>query len=243
MAETQQRDEAQPQVKHADQDGARRPRSSGEKKGLAGEKRKLIIESSIKVFADKGYHDTRISDIAKHAGIAYGLVYHYFKNKEEILDTIFLERWDEFIGAVCEIAENRQPVEEKLLSIAAVVLGEHDARPEWVKVLIFEIQRTQRMLTPERVEVVGELFRVIAGILRDGQTNGELRAELDPELACYVFVGAVDIVVTSRVLELIQPDAASGVQSDEGPLWTRHAKTVVDIFMNGMSVPSGVREP
>jgi AcrR family transcriptional regulator len=60
-------------------------------KGL--DKRRLIVDAAIKVFAEKGYHGTRISDIAHHAEIAYGLVYHYFKNKEEILDTISLERW------------------------------------------------------------------------------------------------------------------------------------------------------
>ena len=239
MAETQRSDQAQPQVKRAASSGTRK---SGEKTRSAAEKRQLILESSIKVFADKGYHDTRISDIAKHAGIAYGLVYHYFKNKEEILDTIFFERWDEFIGAVRAIADDGRRVEEKLHSIAAVVLGAYQTRPEWVRVLIFEIQRTQRMLSPERVEVVSELFRVIAGILRDGQTRGELRKELDPELACYVFVGAVDIVVTSRVLELIRPEFASEVPSDEGPIWSRHAKTVVDIFMNGMGTSSDGRQ-
>ena len=95
------------------------------------------------------------------------------------------------------------------------------------------------MLTPERVEVVGELFRVIAGILARGQTKGELRAELDPELACYVFIGGLDIVVTSRVLDLI---SRCGIRAaDEGPMWNRHA-TVVDLFLNGMAT-AGVREP
>ena len=70
--------------------------------------------------------------------------------------------------------------------------------------LIFEIQRTQRFADPERIEVVGELFRLIADILRDGQKRGELREDLDPELACYVFIGGLDIVVTSRVLDLIK---------------------------------------
>jgi AcrR family transcriptional regulator len=67
------------------------PTSEKTLKGL--DKRRLIVDAAIKVFAEKGYHGTRISDIADHAEIAYGLVYHYFKNKEEILDTIFLERW------------------------------------------------------------------------------------------------------------------------------------------------------
>jgi TetR/AcrR family fatty acid metabolism transcriptional regulator len=199
-------------------------------RGRSGaEKRRLIVETAIKVFAEKGYHGTRISDIAKDAEIAYGLVYHYFKNKEEILDTIFFESWGEFINAVRGIKADGRGVADKLLSVAAVILSAHRTRPEWVKELIFEIQRTQRFADPERIEVVGELFRLIADILRDGQKRGELREDLDPELACYVFIGGLDIVVTSRVLDLIK------IEGDEGAYFVRMARTVVDLFLNGMA--------
>jgi TetR/AcrR family fatty acid metabolism transcriptional regulator len=208
---------------------AKKSAGAADKSRSGAEKRRLIVDTAIKVFAEKGYHGTRISDIAKDAEIAYGLVYHYFKNKEEILDTIFLERWGEFISAIRAIAADGRGVEDKLLSIAAVILSAHRTRPEWVKVLIFEIQRTQRFADPERTEVVGELFRVIADILREGQERGELRADLDPDLACYIFVGGLDIVVTSRVLELIK------VEGDEGAYYVRMARTVVDLFINGMS--------
>ncbi len=210
---------------------------AADKSRSGAEKRRLIIESAINVFAEKGYHGTRISDIAKHAEIAYGLVYHYFKNKEEILDTIFLERWGEFISAMRAIAADGRGVEDKLLSIAAVILSAHRTRPEWVKVLIFEIQRTQRFADPERMEVVGELFRVIADILREGQARGELRCDLEPDLACYIFIGGLDIVVTSRVLELIE------IEGDEGAYYVRMARTVVDLFINGMSAVRQGSEP
>ena len=101
----------------------------GERRGTSGEKRKLILDTAIRVFAEKGYPDTRISDIAKRAEIAYGLVYHYFKNKEEILDTIFFERWGEFIEEVRAIAGDDGPVEDKLLSIAEVILSAQRSRP------------------------------------------------------------------------------------------------------------------
>jgi TetR/AcrR family transcriptional regulator, fatty acid metabolism regulator protein len=215
-----------------DEARSRQKKPTTEKGRSGAEKRGLIVDAAIKVFAEKGYHGTRISDIAQEAEIAYGLVYHYFKNKEEILNTLFLERWGEFISAVRAIAVDGRTVEDKLLSIAAVILSAHRNRPEWAKVLIFEIQRTQRFSDPERLQVVGQLFRAVADILKEGQARGELRSELDPELACYIFVGGLDIVVTSRVLDLIE------IEGDEGTYYSRIARTVVDLFMNGMAAGS-----
>lgn len=215
----------------AKQPPAKRAASGGDKSRSGAEKRRLIIESAITVFAEKGYHGTRISDIARHAEVAYGLVYHYFKNKEEILDTIFFERWGSFIHAVRAIAADGRSVEDKLLSIAAVILSAQRRRPEWVKVLIFEIQRTQRFADPDRMEVVGLLFRSLADLLREGQVRGELREDLDPDLACYIFIGGLDIVVTGRAIALIEAEA------EEGAYYVRVARTVVDLFLNGMARP------
>jgi AcrR family transcriptional regulator len=193
------------------------------------DKRQLILDAAIQVFAEKGFHATRISDIAREAEIAYGLVYHYFRNKEEILDTIFLDRWNLFIEAVQAITDDGRGVEQKLLSIAAVILSAYRNRPEWVQILVFEIQRSQRFTEPDRTQLVGRLFRLIAQILSDGQARGELRQDLDPTIACYVFVGSIDIVVTGRVLEMIS------TEEDDGAYYVRVARTIVDVFLNGMS--------
>ena len=187
------------------------------------------------MIAEKGLHDTRISDIARRAGIAYGLVYHYFKNKEEILDTIFDERWGAFIAAVREIAAADQPVADQLHALAHVILSGHRTNPEWVEILLFEIQRTQRMLAPERRERVGELFHLTARILRDAQARGELRSDLDPSLACFVFLGGLDSVVTVRALGVIGIDASQ--DASERAYYVRLARTVVDLFMDGMAAP------
>ena len=213
------------------------PRSDKRKRKISPhEKRRLILNAAVRVFSQKGFHRCRISDIATEADVAYGLVYHYFKNKEEILDTIFFERWGEFIEGVRAIAGDDGPVEDKLLSIAEVILSAQRSRPEWVKILIFEIQRSQRMLDRERMATVGELFETIAGILRQGQARGELRADLDPEVACYIFVGGLDTVVTSRVLALMPTDEVT--PEAEGAHSMQLAKTVVELFVRGMAAPS-----
>ncbi len=218
--------------KQSDKQPATRSDSKSDPKAAGkpgADKRQLILDAAIKVFADKGFHATRISDIAREAEIAYGLVYHYFRNKEEILDTIFLDRWNLFIEAVQAITDDGRGVEQKLLSIAAVILSAYRNRPEWVQILVFEIQRSQRFTEPDRTQLVGRLFRLIAQILSDGQERGELRQDLDPTISCYVFVGSIDIIVTGRVLEMIS------TEEDDGAYYVRVARTIVDVFLNGMS--------
>lgn len=192
----------------------------------------------MQVFAEKGVQSTRISDIAKRAEIAYGLVYHYFKNKDEILDEIFRARWDVFIRAVRRIGRSEQPAERKLFALARVILSAHRRNPDWVRVLMFEVQRSQRMLAPHRVERVGELFRLTAEMLRQGCERGELRSDLDPEFASYVFLGGLDSVLTVRAFEAIgvEQEAAAG----RGTEPARLARSVVALFLNGMAPPAGV---
>ena len=202
-----------------------------ERRRQARDKRQQILDAAVVVFARTGYHGSRVSDIASEAGIAYGLVYHYFKNKEEILDTIFQERWGCFLEAVDSIAEDTTSTEDKLLSVAALILNAYRVRGDWVKVLVFEIQRSSRFARPEQIRAVGRLFQTVAGILRAGQQSGELRRDLDPDVACYVFVGALDIVVTSRVLDLIQIE---GGEAEQNEYYLKVARTVVDIFLNGL---------
>jgi len=208
------------------------PAQSGER-GLRSAKRQQILEAATRVFASRGYHGARVSDIAREAGIAYGLVYHYFRNKEEILDTIFAERWGAFLEVVEALAAGPQPAAEKLRQFAAIVLFANRRRPDWVKVLVFEIQRTSRFSEPEQIEAVGRLFRSVARIVRLGQEAGELRQDLDANLVCLAFIGALETMITSQVLGVMRlPDASQA--SDDGTV-----RTVVDMFLSGLAVRSG----
>jgi AcrR family transcriptional regulator len=194
-----------------------------------GAKRELILDAAIRVFARTGYHDARVSDIASEAGIAYGLVYHYFRNKEEILRTLFDERWTVFVEAVEAIADTPRRSEEKLEAIAASILGAYRVRRDWVKVFVLEIQRSARFAEPGQLRAVGRFFQAVAKILRTGQANGELRRDLDAEVASFVFVGGLEIVITGLVLGVIR-------EEDEPPeAWaSKVARTVVEVFLRGI---------
>ena len=201
------------------------------------DKRALILEAAIKVFAERGYHGSRVSDIASEAGIAYGLVYHYFKNKEEILSTIFAERWEGFLEALDAIAAAPTSTEDKLVSVAALILNAYRVRPDWVKVLVFEILRSSRFSEPGQLRALGRLFEALARILRTGQERGELRGDLDPRVACYVLVGALDTVITSRVLGVAHGEPGADEAEDERAFHLKVAKTVVEIFLRGIASP------
>jgi TetR/AcrR family transcriptional regulator, fatty acid metabolism regulator protein len=202
------------------------------------DKRERILDAAIKVFARTGYHGSRVSDIACEAGIAYGLVYHYFKNKEEILDTIFREQWSGFLAALEDIADCATSSEDKLLSVAALILNAYRVRADWVKVLVFEIQRSPRFSDPEQVRAMGRLFQIVARILRAGQASGELRADLDPEAASYLFVGGLDIVVTSRVLNVIEVEGGVAEQSQ---YYLKLARSLVDLLLRGIEAGGAPR--
>jgi len=209
----------------------REPAAQDEPRGRP-DKRALILDAAIKVFARSGYHGSRVSDIAKEAGIAYGLVYHYFKNKEEILATIFEERWSGFLEAVESIAQSPTSTEDRLVSVAALILNAFRLRPEWVKVLVLEIQRSSRFQEPGQLRAVGQLFQAVERIVRAGQESGELRRDLDPGVACTVFIGALDLVITSLVLGVTRIE---GGEEDEREYYLKVAKTVVEIFMHGLA--------
>lgn len=195
------------------------------------DKRALILDAAIKVFARTGYHGSRVSDIAREAGIAYGLVYHYFKNKEEILHTIFEERWSGFLDVVDEISRRDTTSEDKLVSVAALILNGYRVRPEWVKVLVLEIQRSSRFAEPGQIRAVGRLFESLARIVRAGQESGELRGDLDPEIACYVFLGGLELLITSLVLEMVRLPPGE----EEASYYLKVARTVVDTFVRGLA--------
>ena len=130
-----------------------------------------------------------------------------------------------------QIASGSQATEQKLLAIAELILNAHRVRSDWVKVLVFEIQRSQRFAQPDRLRAVSELFRLVGQIFRQGQKSKTLRQDIDPDLACAVFMGGLDIMVTNSVLpQTVKPSPSS----NDGSHYQEVAQAVVEIFLGGM---------
>src|SRR6266540_5576609 len=105
------------------------------------EKRRQILDAAVRVFARQGFHACRVSDIADEAGVAYGLVYHYFQSKDEVLDTLFLERWDVMLETIREIDTRPISARDKLHAIASFIVDSYRHDPDLMKVIIVEVTR------------------------------------------------------------------------------------------------------
>ena len=106
----------------------------------AVDKRRQILDAAVRVFARQGFHSTRVADIADEAGVAYGLVYHYFGSKDEVLNELFSERWSLLLAASEETRARRRP-REKLAAIAGFIVDSYRHDPELMKVIIVEVTR------------------------------------------------------------------------------------------------------
>ncbi len=170
------------------------------------DKRRLILDAAVRVFARQGFHTCRVSDIADEAGVAYGLVYHYFSSKEEILDTLFLERWDLMLAAISE-ADRREPSpRDKLRAIAGFIIDSYRHDPDLMKVIIVEVTRAANTFGRTHLGKIREAYDQIAAIVARAQADGSFRPEIDPPLAALAFYGLIEQVLTSWIFEAAPVD-------------------------------------
>ncbi len=163
------------------------------------EKRRQILDAAVRVFAHKGFHTSRVGDIAEEAGVAHGLLYHYFSSKDEVIETIFRENWSVLVERLRAVADSKEPAREQLRYVAAILLRTWSHQPDVVRVVIREIART-----PAITHRIGELVKpieVIRDIIERGQRDGEFRDDLDPRIAAVVFYGGIDEILTGWVLD------------------------------------------
>ncbi len=166
------------------------------------DKRRTILDAAVRVFARQGFHTCRVSDIADEAGVAYGLVYHYFNSKEEILDTLFLERWDVMLAAIAEADASEQTPRQKLYAIAAFIIDSYRHDPDLMKVIIVEVTRAANTFGRTHLAKIREAYGQIAGIVARAQANGSFRKEITPEFAALSFYGCIEQVLSGWIFEL-----------------------------------------
>jgi len=169
----------------------------------AVDKRRVILDAAIRVFARQGFHTCRVSDIADEAGVAYGLVYHYFSSKDQILDTLFLERWDVMLRAIREVDAQDIPVRDKLYAIASFIVDSYRHDPELMKVIIVEVTRAANTFGRTHLAKIREAYEAIAAIVERAQADGVFRTDVTPDFAAMAFYGAVEQVLTGWIFALL----------------------------------------
>ncbi len=169
----------------------------------AVDKRRVILDAAVRVFARQGFHTCRVSDIADEAGVAYGLVYHYFDSKDQILDTLFLERWDILLRAIQQVDEESISARDKLFAITSFIVDSYRHDPDLMKVIIVEVTRAANTFGRTHLAHIREAYVGIAAIVERAQDEGVFRADITPDFAALAFYGAVEQVLTGWIFALL----------------------------------------
>ena len=189
------------------------------------DRRRQILDAAIRVFARQGFHACRVSDIAREAGVAYGLVYHYFDSKEQILNELFAERWSLMLSAIEEVDGRPIPAREKLDAVAGFIIDSYRHDPELMKVIIVEVTRAANSFGRTHLPEISQAYDLIAKIVRDAQRAGDFRDDVDPLFASMWFYGAIEQLLSGWVFELIP-----GGEED----FDRAREMVVDTICGGL---------
>jgi len=182
------------------------------------------LHAAVRVFATKGFHAARVKDVADEAGVAHGLLYHYFRSKDEVLDEIFRRTWSNLAAELERIETSGAALQEQLGRFAAFYLGSWLETPDLIRVLVREIARG-----PDVGARAGELDSVLAPITRmieAGARRGEVRAGLDARLAAVAFYGALEEILTGYVIDQL-PSKPADVE--------RAIATVTEVVAAGLA--------
>jgi TetR/AcrR family fatty acid metabolism transcriptional regulator len=195
------------------------------KSGVEADRKGTILRAAIEVFSKKGYHGCRIADVAKEAGVAYGLVYHYYKNKDELLQSVFEYGWSALVSRITERSLQGRTVEDKVRGIIDVAFDAYKTDPRAVKVLILEVGRNPAGQSVNRGNAFGGAIEMAAVVFRDGQKRGELDPKLEPILCSAMLFGAVEMGLTAFIM---------GVIERKPELIDQAAKQIADTFLGGV---------
>jgi TetR/AcrR family transcriptional regulator, fatty acid metabolism regulator protein len=196
----------------------------------AADKRRMILDAAVRVFARQGFNQCRVSDIADEAGVAYGLVYHYFRSKDEVLDTLFLERWNVLLEAIRELDGRELEPREKLHVIVSFIVDSYRHDPDLMKVIIVEVTRAANSFGQTHLAKIREAYGLIAEIVEQAQAEGKFRPDVTPEFAAMAFYGAIEQVLTGWIFDVLP----GGEQEYE-----RSKAYVVETICSGLELRPG----
>jgi|SRR5579883_3366124 len=196
-----------------------------------GDKRERILDAAVRIFADKGFYNAKVSEIARVAGVADGTIYLYFKSKDDLLISLFEDRMEGVNARAREaLAAGGAPVDQ-LRRLLALHLAQVEQNPHLAEVLTVELRQSTKFLKEYRQTRFGEFLKLLAQPIEEGQRDGSLRADVEPHVVARALFGALDELALAWVLGRsgkrrrgFEPEAV--------------ARQLADLFVDGLRNPS-----
>jgi TetR/AcrR family fatty acid metabolism transcriptional regulator len=205
-------------------------KSSSSRAEREADRRKTILRAAVEVFSRKGFHGCRIADVAREAGVAYGLVYHYFKNKDELLESVFAAGWTGFMSRVQEAIKRDGSLEARIRGIVHVAFEAYKRDHRGVKVLILEVGRSPAGGAVNRGSTFTDVIQLASAMFQEAQAHGELAPDVDPLIAAAMLFGAIEMGLTAFVMGLL--DRKNDAVID------RAADQVATAYLRGVLAPA-----
>jgi TetR/AcrR family fatty acid metabolism transcriptional regulator len=187
------------------------------------DKPQQIIDAAIRVFARDGYYNSRVSDIAREAGMASGTIYLYFRTKDDILITLFREKMAHWLADLRKAIAPEPDAVGKLRRIVSMHFALLEEHPDLAEVVQVELRQGQKFLRGAAAQEITSYFALIGSVLEEGITVGQIRGDLPVKVATKMLFGAMDQMATSWVL------------GKRGYRLTDTAAAVADIFLKGVA--------
>jgi len=200
------------------------------KKRRGSDKRERILRAAIEVFAKKGFYATRVSEIAKAAEVADGTIYLYFKNKDDVLISIFEDRITKLIAVLRREIEAAEDFDSKLRRVIELQLGLLEGERDLAEVVTVNLRQSSRLLKQYGAPLFSEYIEVIAGLIEEGQREGAVRADLSPRVVARGLWGALDGIALTWAL------GGSGPAKPES--LRRAATQIATVFLSGVGSDS-----
>jgi TetR/AcrR family fatty acid metabolism transcriptional regulator len=207
----------------------RRPRKkTAERAGRGGDKRQRILDAAVRVFAKKGFYATRVSEVAKAAGVADGTIYLYFKSKDELLVSLFEDRVERLLAYMQTELPATATASEKLRRIIELQLGLLEGERDLAEVITVILRQSTKLMKEYAAPKFTAYLDAIARVVADGQTTGELRSDVSPHLAARAIFGALDGITMTWALG----------KADRGGL-VRASGQLAEIVLRGLAPTPG----
>jgi TetR/AcrR family fatty acid metabolism transcriptional regulator len=204
---------------------ARRPRGRGPARApRAGDKRERILDAAVRVFARKGFYLTRVSEVAKAAGVADGTIYLYFKSKDDILLSLFEHRIERLLAFMDTELPRVASATYKLKRVIELQLGLLEGERDLAEVVTVILRQSTKLMKEYAAPKFTAYFDAIARVIADGQASGELRADISPHLAARAIFGALDAITMTWALGKAEPGGLS-----------RASGQLVELVLRGLS--------
>lgn len=164
------------------------------------EKQGMIIDAALEVFREKGYANARMADIARRAGVSYGLVYHYFGSKEVLFDLIVESWWNDLYAIMEKEIASDEPFPEKLVNVIRFFLDTYGQKPNLMSIFVSEVCRSSVYHTEEGLSKFLKFFSLCEEIMAQVQNSGFLISEIPPHHLTYIFYGSIETFISVMVL-------------------------------------------